>query len=83
MKWKKISEEAVLVYFKKNLHFIILNYILNHILRPKFFEGMFYTLKYDHCYTLYIDIKFAINLDGKKYGITHEDLIAFILNPLK
>ena len=40
-------------------------YTLDYTLHPKFFECTFYILNYDHCYTLYSDIKFAVNLNGK------------------
>ena len=36
-----------------------------YTLHPKFFECTFCTIKYDTCYTLHPDIKFAVYLDRK------------------
>jgi len=47
------------------LHFTTLNYTFNYTLYHKPFECMFCTIKYDHCYTLHLNIKFAVNLDRK------------------
>ena len=47
------------------LHFITLNYTLNYTLYHKLFECMFCTLNYDPYYTLHLEVKFAVNLDGK------------------
>ena len=46
------------------LHFTILNYTLDYILHPKLFKCTFCTLNYDFCYTLHLDDKFSVNLDG-------------------
>ena len=50
---------------KGELHFIILNYIPDFTLHHKLFKCTFYILNYDHCYTLHLDVKFAVNLDKK------------------
>ena len=54
----------LVAYILRKLHFIALKYILNYTLHPKLFECMFCTLNYNYCYTLYLDVKFAVNLDG-------------------
>ena len=62
------SDELILIEFKllqhhtKNyqLSFNFWKILIN--LRRKLY---FTTLNYDHCYTLLLDIKFSINLDGK------------------
>ena len=46
------------------LHFTILNYMLDYILYRKLFECKFCTLNYDFSYTLHPNVKFAVNLDG-------------------
>ena len=54
-KWSFIGE----------LHFITLNYTSNYTLHHKFFEYTFCTLNHNPCYTLYLNVKFAVNLNGK------------------
>ena len=44
-------------------HFTTLNYTLNYILHPKIFKCIICTINYNHCYTLYPDFKFSVNLD--------------------
>ena len=48
----------------EKLHFITINYTSYYTLHYKLFEWMFCILNYDFCYTLHIDVNFAINLDG-------------------
>ena len=47
----------------EELHFTILNYILEYILFSKFFKCILCILNYDTCYILYLNVKFTINLD--------------------
>ena len=54
------SEESI----KGKLHLTTLNNTLDYILHHKLFEYTFCTLKYDSCYTLDPNVKFAVNLDG-------------------
>ena len=53
------------IYFKGELHFIILNYAINYTLHHKLFKYTFCTIVYDLCYTLHPNVKFAVNLNGK------------------
>ena len=41
-------------------HFITLNYTLDYILYPKLFECILYTLNYNICYALYLDVSFIV-----------------------
>ena len=50
---------------EEKLHFTTLNYTPNYILHHKLFECRFCTINYDIWYTLHLDIKFVVNLDGK------------------
>ena len=50
------------ISFWEKLQVITLNYTLNYTLHHKLLECI---LNYDPCYTLHIDIKFAINFNGK------------------
>ena len=53
-----------------------------HFLHLKFFEYIFYTLNYDICYTLHVEVKFAVNLDKKRWH--HMKIYnAPLQNPLK
>ena len=52
-------------YNKVKLYFTIIKYTFNYTLHLKIFKCTFYTLNFDYCYTLYSDIKFTVNLDGK------------------
>ena len=63
---KSIYRKRISLVLEENekLHFIILNYNPYYTSHSKFFECRFCTLNYDSCYTLYLDIKFAIYLDG-------------------
>ena len=47
------------------LRFTNLNYTSDYTLDHKLFECMFCTLNYDPYYTLHLEVKFAVNLDGK------------------
>ena len=47
-------EVISMCYIKEKLHFITLNYT----------PYQFCTLNYDHFYTLHLDVKFSVNLDG-------------------
>ena len=54
-------------YFEKimeKLHLTILNYTSYYTFHHKFFKYTFCTLNYDSCYTLQVDVKFAVNFDG-------------------
>ena len=55
------------MHFKSlgKLRFTNLNYTSDYTLHPKFFKCMFFILNYDPYYTLHLDVKFAVNLDGK------------------
>ena len=65
------NEEIKLYYHKL--------YTQLHLAPLNFLNAQFYILNYDHCYPLYSDIKFAVNLDGKIW----KDLIASLPNLLK
>ena len=47
----------------EKLHFTNLNYTTFYILYSQIFKYMFCTPNYELCYTLHLDVKFAINLD--------------------
>jgi len=55
---------------EKYLYFLICKEIVLYLyprytLSFTFIECTYYTLNYDICYTLYLSVKFAVNLDRK------------------
>ena len=52
---------------KNKLYFTTLKYTLYYTLHPKFFECTFCTINYESYFTLHPNIKFAVNLDKKKW----------------
>ena len=52
---------------KNKLYFTTQKYTLYYTLHPKFFECTICTINYDPYFTLHHNIKFAVNLDKKKW----------------
>ena len=70
IKARKFTLQSIIIFIRLlsswgKLHFATLNNTSDYTLHSKLSKCTFCILNYDHCYTLHININFAVNLDGR------------------